>query len=378
MTIAVHIALTDPQNGIQSNFNYNCFVILAAKFPSHHFIFIFDKPFSPSLITEKNITPVLAGPPIRNRLLQHYFYNFKIPRLLNKYNVDLFVSAGVCSLRTNVSQYLLIDDLSFLKKKNLFSKAEAGYLKRYTGFFVRKAAMVGVMNASLKKTLQKTFLKDEDHVHILKAGIDPLFRPCTYETAEKTKNDFTDGKDYFLFFATAAAITNVITVLKAFSIFKKWQKSGMQLVILYPAAFKKTAIPELSSYKYRSDIKALTAASKEFAASIIAAAYTTIHLPATDASEMEGLMSIHCAVPLITVDNDFCKSIYHDNALYSITDEKEVSEKLMLLYKDEHSRNRLINGAKTIAVEHNWQNAASLLWQTIQPYSAATPTFAKK
>src|ERR1700709_1229022 len=112
MTIAVHIAVPEVQNDLSTNFIYNCFIILAATFPGNHYIFIFDKPFSPALITEKNITPVLAGPQTKNRLMQYYFYNFKLPRLLNKYNVDYFVSAEVCSLRTTVPQCLIVKDLS--------------------------------------------------------------------------------------------------------------------------------------------------------------------------------------------------------------------------------------------------------------------------
>ena len=44
MTIAVHIAVPEIQNDLSANFNYKCFIILAANFPDNHYIFIFDKP----------------------------------------------------------------------------------------------------------------------------------------------------------------------------------------------------------------------------------------------------------------------------------------------------------------------------------------------
>lgn len=371
MTIAVHINLTDQKNDISTNFNYNYFIILAAKFPSYHFIFIFDKPFAPSIITEKNITAVLSGPQIRNRLLQYYFYNFKIPRLLNKYNAALFVSTDVCSLRTTVSQCLVIRDLSFLKKKNLFSKADARYLKKYTGYFVKRAERIAVMNPDLKTSMVRSYAVDENKISTLHIGIDDIFKPCGYQKAEKTRNRFTEGKEYFLFFATAAAEINIITILKAFSIFKKWQKSNMQLIILFSKAGMEDSIKELSSYKYRADVKTITAAGRDTTAAIIASAYAAIYLPAIEITEKAGLNSMASEVPLITTNNDFCKNIYKDGALYSSAAEKDLAEKMMLLYKDEQTRHDLVTKGKVIATSHNWQNAAGTLWQIIQPDAAS-------
>ena len=70
------------------------------------------------------------------------------------------------------------------------------------------------------------------------------------------------------------------------------------------------------------------------------------------------------------MDNDFCKNIYSGGALYSDADEKALSEKMMLLYKDEYTRNDLITKGNAIAAAHSWQNAASLLWQTLRPVAA--------
>ncbi len=366
MTIAVHISLTGTQNEISSNFNYNCFTILAAKFPLQHFIFIFDKPFQPSLIKEKNITAVLLGPQVKNRLLQHYFYNFKIPRILNKYNATLFVSTDICSLRTDVPQYLIVDDLSFLKKKTHFSKTDVRYLKRYTRFFVRKASSIATINPYLKKLILKWYNVAEDKINVIQNGIDSAFKPFDNELADKIRNRFTEGKAYFLFFVTPASSSNVITILKAFSVFKKWQKSGMQLVLLFSLSVKETTIKELSSYKYRADVKILTAENTQVEAELIASAYASIYLPEIEITETQGLKSIASGIPLITASNDFCKSIYNDGAIYSVTDEKEIADKMMLLYKDENHRSQLINTGKAIAAGHSWENTATLLWQTIQ------------
>lgn len=364
MTIAVHIAVPEIQNDLSTNFNYNCFTILAAAYPGNHYIFIFDKPYSATLITEKNITPVLAGPQIKNRLLQYYFYNFKLPRLLNKYNADYFVSAEVCSMRTNIAQCLVIRDLSFLHRDHLFTKTDARYLRKHTTHFVKRSAKIVVLNPSLKATLIKSYGIDEGKISSVNIGLDGAARPYSYEEAEQVRTKFTDGKEYFLFFATPSCAANIITMLKAFSIFKKWQKSNMQLVILFPAD-EKISIRQLSSYKYRDDVKTFNATPAGAHSGLLASAYAAVYLPSMEITETKGLRALASEVPLITINNAFYKSLYKEGALYTAAEEKGLSEKLMLLYKDEHARNEIIKKGKEAIAGHTWQLAASSLLQTI-------------
>lgn len=369
MTIAVHIPIPDFEKDISSTFIYKCACILAAKYPHHHFIFIFDKPYAPSIITEKNITPVLMGPAIRNKLLLHYYYNFKIPRLLNKYNADYFISSDVCSLRTHVAQCMLVKDLSFLKKENLFSKPDILYLKRYTKQFVKKAFKILVLNEQVKQLLLKSNSLAENKINPVPYGIDDVYKPISYQETEDARNKYTDGKAYFLFFLTAASSGNIINVLKAFSIFKKWQKSSMQLVLFFSSG-QQQPIKELSTYKHREDIKIYDALNKQMQSALIAGAYAAIHLPSIETFEAEGLKAIASAVPLISIDNDFYRPAYKDAALFTNISDKEIAEKMMVVYKDENSRNELVDKGNALAATHTWETAAETLFHSIQPLTA--------
>lgn len=366
MTIAVHIALQHPHQQPGTNFIYNCFSLMAASNPDQHFIFIFDKPFDTLNIRSANITPVLAGPVIKNRLLQHYFYNYKLPRLLNKYQVAVFVSEDVCSLRTTIPQFLIINDLSFLQKQHLYNSSDVRYLKRYTRQFVKKAAKIAVMNDHLKELLQVAYSLPAQKISVINNAIIGKTVALTNEGINKVKEKLTEGKSYFLFFATSITISNVILMLKAFSIFKKWQKSNMQLVILFAASEKDYVIKDLNSYKHREDVRLIHATSEQQQNEIISAAYAAINVTSMEITETEGLKTIASKVPLITTDNVFYRSTYADAVSYCQTTDKDVAEKMMLLYKDENYRSSLINNGQLLSEKYSLPNAANRLWQTIQ------------
>ena len=174
MTIAVHIRFSDNAADPDNNLHYQCFTILAAKYPEHHFIFIFDKPYPPGLIIQKNISALLLPPQIRNPLLQHYWYNFKIPVLLDRYHADHFVNnAATCSLRTNIPQSIILNDLSFLDKKNLYTAGDTRYLKKYFKKFVAKASSIAVTNQHVRNI----FLYDQaGRIRLIKNEDEMMFR----------------------------------------------------------------------------------------------------------------------------------------------------------------------------------------------------------
>ncbi len=363
MTIAVHINITGPTDDPIKKFNYNCFTILASKYPDDHFIFIFDKVVEPFTITQRNITPVILTPTIRNSLLSHFWYNFKLPRLLNKYNADVFVSKDmVCSSRTNVPQCIILHDLSFLDKKIQSAKSDSSYLKKYLTAFVTKAKKIVATNSFIKDELIKKIPAADNKISTGYFGVSAIFKPGNYAEQESTKQTFTEGREYFLFHVTEATWPNIISMLKAFSAFKKWQKSNMQLVLLFNPSQKDKQIKDFATYKYRNEVKIINTEENETTALLTSAAYAVIYLPFFDISESVGIAALKSNSSLITTDNEFCKALYHDAAVYTVAHEKNISEKMMLLYKDEQLRNSLISKGNNLAAAYTWENTADQLW----------------
>lgn len=76
-----------------------------------------------------------------------------------------------------------------------------------------------------------------------------------WEEREQIKEKYTGGTEYFLYTGPLYPPDLLITLLKAFSHFKKWQRSNMKLTLAGPASKKTAQLKEkLATYKYREDV----------------------------------------------------------------------------------------------------------------------------
>ena len=367
MTIAVHISFSDTKDDPNKNFNYRCFTILAEKHPEHHFIFIFDKAFISAIITQKNITPLLLSPQIKNRLLEYYWYNFKLPGVLVKHNADLFISNGInCSIRAVVKQCFILPDISFLHAKNLFSRADTRYLKKHFKRSISKATCISTPNDHIKAALSALFPEARSKINVIGYPLNNSVENIEYHEIQNTRERYSEGKEYFLCYVTDVSVSNTFILLKAFSAFKKRQLSNMQLVLVFTTAQKESPVKDFATYKYRNEVKMITPENDKALYEITAAAYAAIYLPTMEIMEDGGLLAIKNNIPLITIHNEFCKSIYNDAALYVSVDEKSIAEKMMLIYKDENLRNSLVMKTKSLAETCSWDNTSTGLWNVLQ------------
>jgi glycosyltransferase involved in cell wall biosynthesis len=78
------------------------------------------------------------------------------------------------------------------------------------------------------------------------------------------------------------------------------------------------------------------------------------------------LEAMRCEVPVITSANSSMQEITHDAALYcDPSNYNDIADKMMLLYKDENLRKKLIQKGKEVIDQFNWERTAEILWQSI-------------
>lgn len=341
---------------------------ITANHPEHEFIFIFDRPYEQQFVFDKNVTPVVAGPPARHPLLWKWWYDIKVPAVLRKYKADVFVSCdGFCSLRTRVPQCLVVHDLAFLHYPDFISRSHFSFYKRYTPAFLNKAASVATVSDFSKNDILHEYDVEPGKINVVYSAAKPLFVPLTVEERQRVKEKHTGGKEYFLYTGSIHPRKNLMNLLKAFSVFKKKQKTGMKLVLAGRLAWKYESFSkDLETYKYREDVVLTGYLPEAELARLTASAYAMVYPSFFEGFGVPVLEAMQCQVPVITSAESAMQEVAGQAALYTDpADYTDIAEKMILLYKDETLRSRLCATGLERATAFNWNRTANLLWQSV-------------
>ncbi|HEU4633363.1 MAG TPA: glycosyltransferase family 1 protein [Flavisolibacter sp.] len=369
MNIAVNtrFLLKDRLEGI-GYFTQEVFNVLARQYPQHRFYFLFDQAYSRDFIFSENVHPLVVSPPTRHPLLWKYWFDIKLPLVLKKIKADVFVSTdGFCSLTTTVPQCLVVHDLGFLHQPGAYRKSHLRFYRHYTPKFLKKAKQVATVSQFSKNDIVKQYGKETGKITVVYNGVKEAFQPASFEEQFQTKEVYTSGKEFFLYTGAIQPRKNLINLLKAFSIFKKRQKSEMKLVLAGRLAWKNETFLQLfKTYKYRDDVILTGYLSEKELARLTAAAYALVYPSLFEGFGVPVLEAMKCGVPALTSANTSMQEIGEDAALYfDPADHADIADKLMLIYKDENLRNRLRARGKTVAEKYSWQRTGDLLWESI-------------
>lgn len=349
-------------------FIHECFKRITRDHPEHQFIFIFDRPYDPRFIYEKNVTPVVIGPPARHPVLWKWWYDVKIPLVLKKYKADVFISAdGHCSLTTSVPQCLVIHDLAFLHHPAFIKKSHLIFYKRYTPRFLKKAHSIATVSKYTKADIHQRYRIDNEKISVVYNAAKPGFKPLSEDLKTIVKLKYTDGKEFFLYSGAIHPRKNLLNLLKGFSLFKKRLKSNFKLVIAGRLAWKyESFLKDLETYKYRQDVILTGYLPEVELVSLTASAYAMVYPSLLEGFGVPVIESMQSGVPVITSAGSAMEEIAGDAALYAdVTIPLDIGEKMMHLYKDENQREQLIQKGLQKAAQYSWQKTSAMLWQSI-------------
>ena len=318
------------------------------------------------LFTEKNVQQLptnckqfLIAPKPKNKLLLHYWYNYKLPKLLLKYAADIFITdAAMLVPSTSIKQFLFFSDISFEQTRNKF-------FKKKTITAINAAENIFVTDDYIAALLTEKYSVNDDKIISLFLNLPTPKVSFTLNELEAAREFYTDGIDYYLFPVSKDSSKNIITVLKAFSQFKKRQKSSIKLLFLLDDITEENLIPDFKNYKYKNDVKIIIQ-NNENILPIVVSSFATIFFGSyTDVSF--AFLALQNSIPVIAADNKINNLLFKNAVMYSDVSENELAIKMQLIYKDEFQKNLLIQQSYSLLEKYNTEEAAQKILQIISP-----------
>lgn len=370
MVIAVNtrLLLTGKLEGI-GWFTLETLRRITVNHPEHHFIFIFDRPYSNEFIFSENITPVVIGPPTRHPLLWYFWFEFRIPAVLKKYKADLFLSPdGYLSLNTSVPQLAVIHDINFYHRPEDLPWLKARYYNYFFRKFAKKAKRIATVSFYSKEDITRSFKVDYDKIDVVYDGINPAFVPVSPEERIRIRMKYSEGHPYFLFVGALHPRKNVTGLLNAFDAFKSVENNPARLIIVGGVMHKTGEIFETyENMRYKNDVIFTGRIPTSELHHVLGAAMALTFVPFFEGFGIPVVEAMSVGVPVICSNTTSVPEVGGNAVLYADPCKTEqITEAMIRIAGDQYLREDLIEKGFAQKEKFSWDKTAELLWLCVE------------
>lgn len=185
------------------------------------------------------------------------------------------------------------------------------------------------------------------------------FLDRSFNEKEIRKDNLTQGEEFFLAKLSNENDDDFITLLKAFSSFKKWQKSNMKLVVSgFESGLHSSLKRKLSSYKYASDVLVLTDDHTDIYPEILSAAYAFLLLTYKDCDTIPVFEALQSGTLLIAPSLPSIKEIAKNEFIeISTKDQETISRLLINAYQNESLSETMAANGMQLAQQYSYDSA---------------------
>ncbi|TAM94837.1 MAG: glycosyltransferase family 1 protein [Chitinophagaceae bacterium] len=349
-------------------FIYEVIYRMTAMHPEHEFIIISNESFDSPHFPSGNLKYVSLASSPSSKFSLYRLLKWTLPSLLKKEKAEAFLSLnGFLPLKSKIPSCIVLQDTSFLFTPAAVSDRKLNYLKSHIQPYLSKAGSIATVSAFCKKELVSRFNIPPEKMTVIHKGIQEDFHPLSWQEREAVKNDYTDGREYFIYAGNISKDKNIINMLKGFSVLKKRLRSNMVLILAGKEDTGYKEFPELMrSYHFRDDVKRMGQVGLQEMTKLIGAAYALVSPSETESYNSPVTEALRCKVPVLAAAGSVCEELAGDAALYFnpiVPD--NIGDKFCEIYKDENLRAGLIANTDKQATQFNWDKTADLLWDCI-------------
>ena len=382
MRIAVNTRLLQ-KNKLEGigRFSFEALKRIVLNHPEIDFIFCFDREFDQEFIFAKNVKPIIISPQARHPFLYYIWFQWRLPAILKKEKVDLFLSPdGFLPLNSNIKTIAVIHDIAFEHFPNGVDWLTQKYYKHFFPKFAQKAARIVTVSNFTKNDLIKTYGIDSHKIDVVYNGVSSSFKPLKEEEKVKIMEKETNDNPYFVCLGSIHPRKNSITLLKAFQKFKSENLHyPHQLIFVGRMAWKNSEIEKyLKSISFRNAIFFKGIMNDTETSKILASATASIYPSLFEGFGLPVIESLACGTPIITSKGTAMEEISKGAALlFNPLNVDELVEQMIFTIENKEIINKKVIIGLAVAEENNWDKTAVLLWETILKV-LATNSYYKK
>ncbi len=341
---------------------------LVAQHPEHEFFFFFDRPFDPSFIFGKNVSPVVLFPPARHPLLFVWWFEWSVRRALKRYKIDVFLSPdNFLALGADVKTVLVTHDLAHVHYPQQVSFFQRLYYQFFTKKFNQRADRIVAVSEFTKTDLVKQYGIAPAKISVSGNGCRDIFRPLQPVEKQSVREVFAEGESYFYYIGAVHPRKNVHRLIAAFDQFKKATGSPHKLLIAGRFAWQAGDVKSaFEAAKHQADIQFLGYVSDEDSVKLMGATTALVYVSLFEGFGVPVLEAMHAEVPIVTSTVSSLPEVAGDAALLVDPNSvEEIAEAMHRISEDDHLCNRLVSNGRLQRAKFNWELATDVVYKAL-------------
>ncbi len=350
-------------------FTFEAMKRIVQSHPEHSFYFLFDRAFDDSFIFGENVTPVVIGPQARHPILHYIWFEHSIPKALKKIQPDIFISPDAyLSLKTNFKTLLVIHDLNFEHYPENMPTLVRKYYKYFTPRFAKKATRIATVSDFSKQDIVKQYGINPNKIDVVYNGANQKFKALTKTEKEETKQEFTEGHDYFVFIGALNPRKNLVNLFRAFDIYRNNQNTNAKLLVVgekmwWTGEIKST----FENMKFSKEVVFTGRLEMTALYRVVGAALAMTYVSYFEGFGIPIVEAFFAETPVITSNVTSMPEIAGDAALLvDPFNPEDIAKAMKKLTFDEELRNDLIEKGRKRRQSFSWENTATNLWKSIE------------
>jgi glycosyltransferase involved in cell wall biosynthesis len=335
--------------------------------PEIQFYFIFDRAFDSSFIFGKNVTPLVVYPPARHPILWYLWYEWAVPRVLDKIQADVFVSLDTyTSTRWAGKKVTAIHDIAFALFDGQVDRITQKFLRFFTPKYIKLSDLIVTVSHSTKNDLIQHYLCPESKIVVAHNAPSHDYKPLSSEEIRDFKLANTSGKDYFIFVGSIHPRKNIIALLRAFELFKKNAYSSHKLVLIGRIWKNEDVTNFLSQMDSRADVIQIPHSPPKIIAKWVGAAISLVMVSIYEGFGVPIVEALASGTPVICSNVSSMPEVAGGGALLvDPNNVTEISNALHTIVSDDSLRKELILSGRKHIEKYKWQSSSEIIWEKI-------------
>lgn len=343
---------------------------IVLQHPEHQFYFLFDRPYDESFVYAPNVTPVVCYPQARHPYLWCLFFEFGIPYQLRKIKPDIFLSTdGWIPLHLKDTKVVdVIHDLNFEHHPDFIKPVVLRYYRRFFHRFAQKSDRIATVSEYTRQDIHQLYDVPLEKIDVVYNGCNERFRPLSIEEQKNVKEEFSKGKDYFLFVGLIHKRKNLANIFRAFDDFKTKSRSDAKLVVVGDKKWWQGEIKDTyEAMHFQKDVVMLGRQPMNVLSKLYGAARALVYVSLFEGFGIPIVEAFNAETPVITSNVTSMPEVAGDAAvLVDPNSVPQISYAMESLWNDDSLRTDLIAKGRARKVLFSWQQTADRLWQCIE------------